>query len=138
VNSTRLLMAVGATLAFNVLFSLLVHGVLLGATHREHSGGFLRTEADVKSKMGWLLAGWTLFSLAFCLILVFLRPRATVVDGVVYGLAMGVLMIAVHISLYATLPMPRRLAVLWTATDVFASAGAGAIAAAVYAEGGAS
>lgn len=134
-DASRLLMAIAATLIFNVLFSVLVHNVVLGRYYQRHAGGFLRTEAEVKTRFGWLLAGWALFSIAFCLILVFLRPDATVLDGLVYGLVMGVLMIAVHLSLYATLPMPRGLAVLWTATDILASAGAGAIAAAVYAKG---
>ena len=131
-DTTRLLAAVGATLVFNMAFSFLVHNLLLGRYYQQYAGGFLRSEQEVKRKGVWLMSGWALFTATFCVILIALRPQLDVMDGVVYGLGMGVLMIAVHLSLYATLPMPRRMAVLWTVTDIFASTGAGAVAAAVY------
>jgi len=127
-----LLGAAAATFTFNVGFGFLVHRLALGKVYRLE-GAFFRDDAGARARMGWLFAGWALFNVIFCVVFINGHPRPSVGDGVSYGLAMGLLLVAVHLSLFAILPMTARLAAAWVATDVVATTATGALMAAVYA-----
>jgi len=130
-NVKRMLIAASSVLVFNILFSVLVHNVLLKGVY-ERAGEFFRPDEELQSKVALMFLGWIISSLVFCLIVADGRQHVALAEGARMGLWIGLFMVAAHLSLYAILPMPPAVAVNWVLTDVIATVGSGALFAAVF------
>jgi hypothetical protein len=131
-NTKRLILACVAVFIFVFFYDWILHGNILRGAYIQ-TASLWRSEDEMKGYFGWLVAGHVLMSIMFCVIYA-LRgaARAGVMQGVGYGVLLGLLMIGPNLITYAVQPLPAKMICAWSVGGIIQLAAAGAILGAIY------
>ena len=130
-NMKRFMLAFVATFIFVFLFEGLWHGVLMVPLY-EATAEVWRPPAE--SSMAFLMLGQLLYSLLIAYIFTRNYRANGIVEGLRFGLLMGLLVASIQVGTYSYLPIPLSIALLWVLAEVLKGLGAGAILAVIYKE----
>lgn len=130
-NCKRFGIAVIAVFVFIFIFEMVFHGMLLGETYKT-TAQLWRPESEMEAYMPWMLGGQLLFSVMFCYIYTFAAKCTGMMEGVRYGLLIGLLMASTNIIFYSVQPLPLDLVVIWIVGGLLETALAGALMASIY------
>lgn len=129
-NIKRFVLASLAVFAVFQLLDIVIHGVILSGDYRANSGLW---RPDMESLM-WIMM---LASLALSFLFVYIFTRGYegkgVLEGVRYGLLIGLLMMGIGaVNQYVVYPVPFMLVVKWFIFGMIEFAIAGVVAAFIY------
>jgi hypothetical protein len=114
-NAKRLILAIVVVFVGIFITDFLIHGLWLKADY-DSTMSLWRSEAEMQSYMGWMMAGQFLAAVTFTVLyaLGFASKRCPGY-ACLYGLAMGLFMQANTFIMYAVQPLPLSLAIKWIA-----------------------
>ena len=111
----------------------IIHEVILGAAYAPLAGTVFRTREDVNSRMWAMLLGELIFVVMFVWIYTFGFKGKGIVEGVRYGLYIGLMFsIVASLSAWAMVPITGWLALMWTIFGLIESIILGLIVGAIY------
>lgn len=114
------------------VFGYLIHEVGLSDTYQSLASVF-RPEAEMTDLMWMMMAGSIFTLLVFCYIFTVGREGKGVMEGLRYGVLMGLfLSIPSAVDQYVIYPLTGEVAVIWFVTGVVGLAIAGGVFAAIY------
>jgi hypothetical protein len=109
-----------------------IHEVMMGDTY-ESLAAIFRPQAEMQSMMGIMMASSALTILVFCYIFTLGHEGKGIMEGVRYGVLIGLLMAGpMAIDPYVIFPLPGDLAMTWLISGIATLAIAGAVFAAIY------
>ncbi len=113
-NIKRLILTI--VVAFVVLWvtDFLIHGVWMMPDYRA-TQQLWRTDAEMTSHMGWMLAAQLLFVITFVILWAkgFAERTSNISCAVGYGLLMGLFSGVWALIMYVVIPMPGSIAAKW-------------------------
>jgi hypothetical protein len=130
-NTKRFLLAVVAVFVFVNFFEMLYHQYLVGELYGQTAELWRPTET-MEDYMLWMWIVYALLSVMFCYIFLKGYENKGVMEGVRYGLLIGILMAHGSFVMYAVMPIPFAMAVYWIVDALVLCTVSGAILAAVY------
>lgn len=114
------------------IYGYLIHSVGMTGVY-ESLASIFRPEAEMMGMMWMMTVGSAFSLLVFCYIFTFGAEGKGVMEGVRYGLWMGLfLAIPTAVDQYVVYPLTGEVAVIWFVTGVAGLVIAGAIFAAIY------
>lgn len=125
---------IGFVVIYVVGFAInfLVHEMVLGDTYAELAHVW-RPEAEMQANMWLMMLSSAIYLYLFCYIFTFGYQNRGVVEGLRYGLLMGLfLSVPMALDSYAVYPITGALATIWFISGVVMFAIYGAIFAAIY------
>lgn len=107
----RVILAVLAVFVLWVALDFVIHGILLGSTYAAHPELF-RPQAEMKMPLLWLvvLTHAAVFVKIYSWLVTSKSLKAGVLLGLLWGTGHG---IGMGFGMYATLPIPINMAVIW-------------------------
>jgi hypothetical protein len=124
----------GYVVVFVVMQALgfVIHEVMMGDTY-EKLATIFRPEAEMQSMMWIMMASGALMMLMFCYIFTRGHEGKGIVEGVRYGVLIGLLMAGpMAIDQYVIFPVPGDVAMIWLISGIASLTIAGAIFATIY------
>ena len=128
-NKQRYLLASLAVFVFVFVFEWVFHGSFLKGIY-EQTAHLWRPKTDCH--MPVIIAAQLMFSFIFGFIFLKGYENKGIMEGVRYGVLIGLLAIPANLISYAVMPLPIDLVVLWCTGGLIELILAGAILAAVY------
>ena len=125
---------IGYVVVFVVMQALgfVIHEVMMGDTY-EKLATIFRPEAEMQSMMWIMMASSALMMLMFCYIFTRGHEGKGIVEGVRYGVLIGLLMAGpMAIDQYVIFPVPGNVAMIWLISGIASLTIAGAIFATIY------
>ncbi len=117
-NSKRLVIAILVLFVGVFITDFLIHGVWLKAVYKD-TASLWRTEAEMTTRMGWMMFAQFLFAATFTVIWAAgFEAHRHLRCACLYGLFMGLFSQAMTIITYVVQPFPPSLAVKWFAAGV--------------------
>ena len=130
-NAKRFALAVVAVFITMWLLSLLIYDVLFVEQTRSLMALF-RPEAEMTDRFAWIIIGHFAQTIVFCYIFLQGYENKGVMEGVRFGLLMGLFLASVDVTWYAALPIEAVTSVVWVISDLVLAIAGGAVLAAVY------
>ena len=130
-NTKRLLGGWIAVFIFIFVFEWIFHGMIMKAMYQQ-TASLWRPEAEMKRLFHWLVIGQLFVAFAFSYIFTKGYENKGIVEGIRYGILIGLLFSGPNLIMYAVAPYPSMMIVRWIAGGIFEFAVAGAVIAAVY------
>jgi hypothetical protein len=113
-NTKRLILAI--VVAFVVLWvtDFLIHGVWMMSDYRG-TQQLWRTDAEMGSRMSWMLGAQLLFVITFVILWAkgFARHTSNIACAIGYGFLMGLFSGVWALIMYVVVPMPGSIAAKW-------------------------
>lgn len=130
-NTKRFVLAVVAVYVALAALGLTFYEYVFAAQF-EPFDAFMRPEAEMMSMMAWNLSGHLVQVTVFCFIFLKGYENKGVMEGVRYGILIGLYMVSLDVVWYAALPIPLSTLILWAILDFIMMIIAGIILAAIY------
>jgi len=130
-NTKRFISAIIAVFTFVFIYEWILHGGLLAGIY-ESTPALWRTKAEMPRYMIWLMLGQLVFTIMFCYIFLKGYENKGLMEGVRYGILIGLLFIGPDMIFYAVQPLPVNLVVYWCIGGLIEMTIAGVILAAIY------
>lgn len=130
-NTKRFLLAWLVVFAFVFLFEMAFHGTIMKGMYQQ-TASMWRNEADMKSLYHWIVIGQFLLAGVFCYIFTKGYEGKGTVEGIRYGLLIGILFAPQNLMLYAVAPYPVMMIVRWIGGGLMEAILAGVIVGIVY------
>lgn len=130
-NSQRLMYATLSVFVFIFFYEWFFHGTILKGMYEETA--FLwRTESDMRAHFFWLVLGQFLIAVMFCYIFLKGYENKGLLEGMRYGLLMGVFLSIPSFVMHAVQPFPLEMAFAWIIGGIIEFILAGMLLAWVY------
>lgn len=114
------------------VYGYVVHEVGLSATY-ESLAAIFRPQEEMQSLMWMMMVGGAFSLLLFCYIFVLGHEGKGVMEGVRYGLLIGIFVSIISaVDSYVIYPLTGELAVIWFFTGIIGFVISGAVFAAIY------
>ncbi|MBL4647860.1 MAG: hypothetical protein JKY13_02730 [Gammaproteobacteria bacterium] len=130
-NKPKFILSYCAVFVFIFFFEWLFHGVMLNDIYMS-TASLWRTPEAMHSRFLWMLLGDALLAIFFCAIFLQGYKNKGIMEGVRYGLLIGLLFAPMHIMMYVVLPISPLLMVYWLMGSFVEFIIAGIITAAIY------
>lgn len=130
-SGKRLILSFIAVFIFIFLWSWLWHSVFLGSAYQA-TASVWRPYAQMNQLSGYMLLGYALFSLVFCLLFIKIHAKGGVKLGLHYGFWIGLLFASTMITWYVVLPIPVSIMIWWMVGSLIELPIAGSILGAIY------
>ncbi|MBM2830598.1 MAG: hypothetical protein HW411_1388 [Gammaproteobacteria bacterium] len=130
-NTKRFIPAIIAVFTFVFIYEWILHGYFLTGLY-ESTPALWRTKTEMPGYMMWLMFGQLVFSVMFCFIFLKGYENKGPMEGVRYGILIGLLAIAPNLIFYAVQPLPGILVVYWCIGGLVETIIAGVILASIY------
>ena len=130
-NTRRFVPAIIAVFIFIFLYEWVLHGYLLAGIY-ESTPTLWRPKAEMNNYCIWLTLGQLLFSVMFCYIFLKGYENKGVMEGVRYGILIGILAMSPNLIFYAVQPLPANLVIYWCIGGMVEAIIAGVVLAAIY------
>lgn len=131
INVKRLIYATLAVFGFIFLTDWLIHGPILGNCYKE-TKELWRSEEEMQNYFLFLLLGQLLIAKYFTFIFAKGYQGKGIMEGVRFGLLMGLFSCGALFIQYATTPIPSSILWSWVAATIAQAILAGIIACMVY------
>ena len=123
----KLMVGTIVVFVFVFIFDWVFHGMLLKGMYQQ-TADLWRPESDMKKYMVWMLLSQLLFALFMCINFARAHECKGIAGGVQFGLAIGGILAAMNIGMYAYLPLPSlALPLIWTIAGFAQTIGIGVI-----------
>lgn len=130
-NMNRFVPAIIAVFTFVFIYEWILHGYLLAGLY-ESIPALWRTKTEMPGYMLWLMLGQLVFTIMFCYIFLKGYENKGLMEGVRYGILIGLLFIGPNLIFYAVQPLPVSLVVYWCIGGLVETIIAGVILASIY------
>jgi hypothetical protein len=131
-NTKRLLLAILATFFTIFATDFLIHGVWMSPIYKANMT-LWRSDDEMQTRMGWLIAGQLLAAVTFVLIWAKgFAQAATMKGAVIYGLLMGLLGQSYTFITYAVQPKTQEIVWKWFISGVLQGVVVGIVTFLVY------
>lgn len=130
-NTKRFVPAILAVFTFVFFYEWILHGYFLAGLY-ENTPDLWRTKAEMPRYMIWLMLGQLIFTIMFCYIFLKGYENKGLMEGVRYGILIGLLFIGPNLIFYAVQPLPVNLVVYWCIGGLVETIIAGVILASIY------
>lgn len=130
-NKKRYWLATLVVFIFIFFYDWIFHGVVLRDLYMA-TASLWRTHEVMQMFFGWIIAGQLLLSIMFCWIFTKGYQQRGLLEGVRYGLYIGILMSAPEMIRYAVQPISLTLLWSWIGGGILEFIIAGIITAAIY------
>jgi len=131
VNCKRLVPAILAVLAVIFISNYFIHGKLLEGAYQA-TANIWRTDTEMKSHCAWMFLGQALIAVFFTLIFAKGHEGKGLMEGVRFGLLIGLFYVGHFFIQYVTTPIPRSLLMAWVTLGMIQMILAGIVASLVY------
>lgn len=130
-NSQRLMYATLSVFVFIFFYEWFFHGTILKGMYEETA--FLwRTESDMRAHFFWLVLGQFLIAVMFCYIFLKGYENKGLLEGMRYGLLMGIFLAIPSFVMHAVQPFPLEMAFAWIIGGIIEFILAGMLLAWIY------
>ena len=130
-NTKRFCLASLATFIFIFAFDFVFHGILLKGLY-EQTMHLWRPEDEYMKLMHWSLASQILFVVMFGWIFLKGYENKGPLEGIRYGVLIGLLFSSLYIGMYSYKPISLELVIAWVAGGIVELGLAGGIFALIY------
>lgn len=131
INTKKFIYASLAVFALIFVYDWVVHGMLLQDAYRA-TANLWRPEDQMFDYFHWMVGGQALVAIMFCFIFAKGYEGRGIMEGVRYGIYIGLLFNAVHLMMYAVAPYPITLVYSWIGATFGEMILAGVVASLVY------
>jgi len=121
----RLILSCVVVFVLVFFYEWIFHGLVLKDMYLQ-TASFWRPEEEMFTYFPWLTFGQFSFAILFCILYARSKPQGGVMDGLRYGILMGLFASSTYYIWYAVSPYPLTLIAAWVVgeTLVFVLAGA--------------
>ncbi len=130
-NTKRFIPSIIAVFTFVFIYEWILHGYLLAGLY-ESTPSLWRAKTEMPAYMNWLMLGQLVFTIMFCYIFLKGYENKGLMEGVRYGILIGLLFIGPDMIFYAVQPLPANLVVYWCIGGLIEMIIAGVILASIY------
>ena len=130
-NIKRFILSFIAVFIFIFFFDHLLHGVLLDKIYKE-TASLWRPEKEICQLFHWLVVGQLTLALLLCIIFIKGYQNRGILEGVRFGILMGLLFVGPSLIHYAVSPLPMKLVFAWNIGHIVEFVGAGVILTLIY------
>lgn len=131
INKKRFVLATIAVFVFIVLTNIVIHHFIMGSIY-DATATLWRPKPEMGDYRVWLFLGQLIVAKFFTLIFIKGYEGKGWIEGVRFGLWMGLFCIGGNLIAYATQPMTCEIICMWSALGTLQFMGAGVVAALVY------
>lgn len=130
-NTKRFVLAVVAVYVVLAAFGITFYENVFAAQFAPFEA-FMRPQAEMVNMMAWSLLGHLAQVIVFCFIFLKGYENKGVMEGVRYGVLIGLYMVSLDVVWYSALPLPLSTLIFWAVLDFIMMVIAGAVLAAIY------
>ncbi|MBI4005365.1 MAG: hypothetical protein HY356_01745 [Gammaproteobacteria bacterium] len=130
-NTKRFIPSIIAVFTFIFIYEWILHGYLLAGLY-ESTPSLWRSKTEMPAYLIWLMLGQLFFTIMFCYIFLKGYENKGLMEGVRYGILIGLLFIGPDLVFYAVQPLPAGLVVYWCIGGLIEMIIAGVILASIY------